>query len=85
MSRSDYEADGNMTWIEAACTLTMFPATMAAQAIDYSLDAWQRSVLFFDILRQRGNTHFAHNARHAPNVLHYQYELVMKVSSLSAR
>ncbi len=72
MKRTD-----NMTWIEAACMLTMFPATMAAQAIDYSLDAWQRSVLFFDILRQRGNTHFAHNARHAPNVLHYQYELVM--------
>ena len=73
----DNKQADNMAWIEAACTLAMFPATVAAQAIDYSLDAWQRSVLFFDILRQRGNTYFAHNARRAPHVLHYQFELVM--------
>jgi pimeloyl-ACP methyl ester carboxylesterase len=67
----------NLAWIEAACTLAMFPSTVASQTIAYSLDAWQRSVLFLDILRRRGNTYFAHNARHAPHVLHHQFELVM--------
>jgi pimeloyl-ACP methyl ester carboxylesterase len=39
---------------------------------DYWIDAFQRSVLFLDVLRQRGNIAEAHNARVAPNVLHYQ-------------
>jgi len=67
----------NLEWIEAACMLAMFPGAAALQAIDYSLDAWQRSVLFLDILRRRGNTYFARNARRAPHVLHYEFELVM--------
>ena len=39
------------------------------QAFDYWVDAWQRSVLFLDVLRQRGNNHFEHSAQQAPNVL----------------
>ena len=38
------------------------------------MDAFQRSVLFLDVLRQRGNIAQEHNARAAPNVLHYQAE-----------
>ena len=38
---------------------------------EYLVDAWQRSVLFLDVLRQRGNIANEHNARAAPNVLHY--------------
>jgi len=70
-------SDNNLAWIEAACKWLLFPGAAALQAVDYSLDAWQRSILFLDILRQRGNTYFAHNARRAPNVLHYEFELVM--------
>ncbi|MFL5288242.1 MAG: DUF3141 domain-containing protein, partial [Rhodopila sp.] len=44
---------------------------------DYWIDAFQRSVLFLDVLRQRGNIAKEHNARVAPNVLHYEAELLV--------
>jgi hypothetical protein len=44
---------------------------------EYWTDAWQRWVLFLDILRERGNIHDEHNAELAPNVLHFKAELVM--------
>jgi hypothetical protein len=47
------------------------------QVVDYWVDASQRSVLFLDVLRQRGNDHFEHIARRAPNVLSFQVELVL--------
>jgi hypothetical protein len=43
---------------------------------EYLQDAWQRSILFLDILRERGNNYFEHNAQIAPNVLHFKAELV---------
>ena len=43
----------------------------------YWLDACQRSVLFLDVLRERGNTYHEHNASKAPNVLDYDADLVM--------
>ena len=42
----------------------------------YWLDAWQRSILFLDVLRERGNTYFEHNASKVPHVLDFQAELV---------
>ena len=39
---------------------------------DYWLDAWQRSVLTLDVLRQRGNIYYEHNAMNAPNVLTFK-------------
>jgi hypothetical protein len=45
-------------------------------AWDYWLDAWQRSVLSLDVLRERGNGYFAHNASRVPNVLSFKVELV---------
>jgi hypothetical protein len=47
------------------------------QAYDYWVDSWQRSVLFLDVMRRRGNAHFEHSAERAPNVLHFDFELVM--------
>src|SRR5215510_15416313 len=47
------------------------------QAVDYWVDASQRSVLFLDVLRQRGNNHFEHIASRVPNVLSFQAELVL--------
>jgi pimeloyl-ACP methyl ester carboxylesterase len=46
-------------------------------AFDYMVDAAQRSVLFFDIMRQRGNQYREHLAETAPNVLEYDVELVL--------
>ncbi len=50
---------------------------LASQAFDYWVDAWQRSVLFLDVLRQRGNDHFERSTEFAPNVLHFDGELIM--------
>ncbi|MBS0638322.1 MAG: DUF3141 domain-containing protein [Proteobacteria bacterium] len=44
---------------------------------DYWIDAVQRSILFLDVLRQRGNIARAHNAREAPHVLHYKAEILI--------
>ena len=43
---------------------------------EYWLDAWQRSILAFDVLRERGNIYLEHNARNAPHVLQFKAELV---------
>jgi pimeloyl-ACP methyl ester carboxylesterase len=46
-------------------------------AADYFFDAAQRSVMFLDILRQRGNQYREHLAEQVPHVLHYAAELVI--------
>ncbi|SJZ82941.1 Protein of unknown function [Enhydrobacter aerosaccus] len=43
---------------------------------EYWIDAWQRSVLTLDVLRQRGNIYLEHSARNAPHVLKFKAELV---------
>jgi hypothetical protein len=46
-------------------------------AIDYAVDFGQRTILFWDVLRQRGNQYHEQQERVAPNVLHFAHELVM--------
>src|SRR5580704_1099135 len=46
-------------------------------AVDYMIDAAQRSVLFFDVMRQRGNHYREHLTETAPHVLDYKVELVL--------
>ena len=45
--------------------------------MEYAIDAAQRSVLFWDVLRQRGNQYREHMAENAPHVLDYEVELVV--------
>ena len=47
------------------------------EAAAYAVDAWQRSVLFLDVMRRRAVENEAHRAEVAPNVLDYQAELVL--------
>lgn len=47
------------------------------QFMDYYVDASQRLVLFYDVLRQRGNQFFAHVEAGQPPVLAFESELVM--------
>ncbi|HYP64656.1 MAG TPA: DUF3141 domain-containing protein [Acidocella sp.] len=44
---------------------------------DYWLDAWQRSVLMLDVLRERGNMFLEQSHKNAPNVLTFKAELVI--------
>jgi pimeloyl-ACP methyl ester carboxylesterase len=46
-------------------------------AYDYSVDAAQRSVLFMDVLRKRGNLYFQHLKARQPPVLTFDYELIL--------
>jgi len=50
---------------------------LAQQAFDYWTDACQRSVLFLDVMRQRGNNYFERAGEQVPNVLHFRFESVM--------
>jgi pimeloyl-ACP methyl ester carboxylesterase len=49
---------------------------MFAPAMEYMIDAGQRTVLFWDAMRQRGNQYREHLAETAPHVLDYEVELI---------
>jgi hypothetical protein len=53
------------------------PLGVFAPAMEYMVDAAQRSVLFWDVMRQRGNQYREHLAETAPHVLDYEVELVL--------
>jgi pimeloyl-ACP methyl ester carboxylesterase len=48
-----------------------------APGFEYLIDAAQRSVLFLDVMRQRGNQFREHLAKTAPHVLDYDVELIV--------
>ncbi|MBR0713249.1 DUF3141 domain-containing protein [Bradyrhizobium liaoningense] len=50
---------------------------LVASAVEYMVDAGQRSVLFLDIMRRRGDQYREHVAQTAPHVLQYSAELIM--------
>jgi Protein of unknown function (DUF3141) len=56
----------------------MFPS-----AIEYLIDAAQRTVLFWDVMRQRGNQYREHLAQTAPHVLNYEAELIVDGRTLA--
>jgi pimeloyl-ACP methyl ester carboxylesterase len=45
--------------------------------MEYAVDAWQRSILYADVMRQRGNQYQAHLTEEVPNVLDFPSEVVM--------
>jgi hypothetical protein len=50
---------------------------LVGKAVEYMVDAGQRSVLFLDIMRQRGDQYREHVAQTAPHVLSYAAELII--------
>src|SRR5262249_7074876 len=58
------------------------PFGIFAPAVEYMVDAAQRSVLFWDVMRQRGNPYREHLAEAVPNVLDYDVELVLSGKTL---
>ena len=44
---------------------------------DYMIDLAQRSILFWDTLRQRGDNFLEHEKAGKPPVLHFEYEIVL--------
>lgn len=50
--------------------------------IDYLVDAEQRKVLFWDVMRRRGNQYLEHMAETVPHVLRFDCELILSGRSL---
>lgn len=53
------------------------PYDLTQAATAYATDAWQRTVLYADVRRQRGDQYRAHMEEDAPNVLDFPCEQVM--------
>src|SRR5213076_1837885 len=53
------------------------PLGIFAPVMEYMIDAAQRSVLFWDVMRQRGNQYREHLAETAPHVLEFEVELLI--------
>src|SRR6476660_6636663 len=49
----------------------------AGPVMDYAIDAAQRTVLFWDVMRQRGNQYREHLAQTVRHVLSYEAELII--------
>lgn len=62
---------------DAPFSLPAWGWPLSDAAARYAVDAWQRSVLYADVMRQRGNQYQAHLAEVVPNVLDFPAELVM--------
>src|SRR5208282_6085623 len=59
------------------------PFNLFGSAFEYMMDATQRGVLFFDVMRQRSNQYRDHLAETVPHVLDYEAELVMDGRTLN--
>lgn len=58
------------------------PWAVWQSSFEYALDFTQRSVLFWDTLRQRGNNFVEHERAGKPPLLHFEFETVMDGSIL---
>jgi pimeloyl-ACP methyl ester carboxylesterase/tellurite resistance protein len=56
---------------------TDFGAESIFLAQEYLIDRFQRSILFWDILRKRGNTYLSHVAAGQPPILIFDFEMVL--------
>jgi Protein of unknown function (DUF3141) len=59
------------------------PSGMFTPFMDYMVDAAQRTILFWDVMRERGNQYRAHQAETVPHVLDYDAELVIDGRTLA--
>ncbi len=46
-------------------------------ALDYGIDRWQRSILFWNVMRQRGNNYLAHVRAGQPPVVIFDYDTIL--------
>ena len=54
-----------------------FPFPAVGPFAEYVIDATQRTILFWDVLRQRSEQYYAHKAMEVPHVLTFDAELVL--------
>jgi hypothetical protein len=56
---------------------TAVPQAILADAVDYATDFYQRSILFSDIIRRRGNQYLDHLRQGQPPVLTFSYDILL--------
>jgi len=62
---------------------SQFPgANLPGAAAEYAHDFWQRSLLYADVMRERGNQYLEHMAQAVPHVLNFEHEPVMSGQEL---
>ena len=65
-------------WMKPWGTVPTGPVgSTMGDAVEYWVDAWQRSVLFWDVLRKRGNNSIEHMRQGKPPVLVFDYEMIL--------
>ncbi len=64
-------------YLSEVCTQPQWPWALWTDAWNYGVDCAQRSILFWDALRQRGNGFIEHERAGKPPMLHFDYETVM--------
>ncbi len=63
--------------ISETFTTPRWPWELWTDACNYAVDSTQRSILFWDALRRRGNQTVEHERAGKPPVLHFDYEMVI--------
>ncbi|HHY48523.1 MAG TPA: DUF3141 domain-containing protein, partial [Alphaproteobacteria bacterium] len=56
---------------------------LAQQVTEYWIDGWQRTILFWDVLRQRSDQYYQERAKAVPHVLRFEHELVLDGRTLA--
>lgn len=65
----------------AAVTPWALAGTILSDFVSYQRDAWERSILFFDVLRQRADNMLAHELAGKPPLLDFDYQTVLDARS----
>jgi pimeloyl-ACP methyl ester carboxylesterase len=63
--------------VDVVAATPLAPMDAWTPAAEYAVDSVQRSILFWDTLRQRGNNFLEHERQGLPPVLHFDYEMVL--------
>jgi pimeloyl-ACP methyl ester carboxylesterase len=53
------------------------PISACKELTEYLIDAGQRTLLFWDVMRQRGNQYLEHMAQTVPHVLQFNHQLIL--------
>ncbi len=59
------------------------PSSLGKQLCEYLRDSAQRTILYWDAMRKRGNQYLEHQEKKAPHVLRFDHELVIDGRTLS--
>jgi len=73
----DRTGKASRKWLSDVCMQPQWPWQYWNEAWMYGVDCAQRSILFWDTLRQRGNRFIEHERAGKPPLLHFDYETVL--------